>query len=130
MNPQTARQSRSFSRLHNITYAEPEVRLSFAGVYVVLSPEGRALYVGASKRVRQRAFENRKRCQWTRERAFAEAASIEVFPCDSLKQALHLEAELIGLYKPTYNLQSTQLYSLTFWQLQQEHAKLFAEVQP
>lgn len=120
--------SRFFSGNHNITYVRSNFRIPFAGVYIVWSASGEALYVGASVNVLKRS--NKKRSHSSRDKAFIEADSIEVYPCESLRQALHLEAELIGIYSPKYNLNNIYQYSRSFQQLQQEHAKLFAEVQP
>src|SRR5437660_323435 len=100
MNAPLQRTRHEFSRKHNITNVPPKFRFPFPGVYIFWSNNGRALYVGCSLNVWKRA--NKQGNHRARTRAFAEADFIEICKCDSLKQALHLETELIGLYKPKY----------------------------
>lgn len=102
----------------------PKVR--FPGVYIVWNGD-RALYVGSSCNVLTRARRN-KHEQRGRNQAFALRTKIEIYPCDSLRQARHLEVELIGVYNPPYNKLDHYQSSRSIERLKAEHSKLFAEV--
>lgn len=93
-----------------------------AGVYIAW--RGRdALYIGYGKDVVARA-EHRCGRPRTRLIAFAESDRVEIFLCDSVKQAQQLEVELIGIYNPRYNFVGHFQSSRSFQMLQAAHSLL------
>lgn len=98
---------------------------AFSGVYIVWAGDC-ALYVGSSANVCKRA-QRRKSDLKGRTEAFARRTHVDIYPCDSLRQALHLETELIGIYKPPYNKQGDWQSSRSIQKLKAEYSK-FAEV--
>lgn len=99
-------------------------KASGPGVYVAWENE-QALYIGSSVRVLHRIGLTRRH-ETDRHRAlFLEATHLDIFPCDSIQQARHLEVQLIDLYKPAYNKIGHLRASRSIQQLQADHAKLF-----
>jgi predicted GIY-YIG superfamily endonuclease len=78
------------------------------GVYLFRDAQGRALYAGKAKDLRRRlaGYRNasRRRAHRKMRTLVSEAASLEVRPQASEKQALLLENELILTLRPTYNV--------------------------
>ncbi len=75
-----------------------------AGVYLFRGRDGRVLYVGKSKHVRQRVRsyfygDQRKRV----DELIAKTHRVEAVPCHSELEALVVEARLIRAHDPTYN---------------------------
>lgn len=116
------------------------------GVYVA-SLRKTPVYVGYGKNVRKRLLSTSDSSQELRNQAVRNC-KIEVYPCDSVQQAQQLEAELIAIYEPIFNIRGCTLkerrkpdpvYSehrltrrkhspasaFTFKQLRKEHAKVF-----
>jgi excinuclease ABC subunit C len=78
------------------------------GVYLFRDAEGRVLYAGKAKDLRRRlaGYRNasRRKAHRKMRTLVREAASLEVRPQESEKQALLLENELIRTLRPTYNV--------------------------
>ena len=78
------------------------------GVYLFRDAEGRALYAGKAKDLRRRlaGYRNasRRKAHRKMRTLVREAASLEVRPQESEKQALLLENELIRTLRPRYNV--------------------------
>ena len=86
-----------------------------------------ALYIGSSGDIARRLSEFGKN-QPERRTALAEADAIEIYPCESAAQAIHLEYALIQIYKPVFNHKTHYNDSYrTLPQLRIEHEKLFGE---
>lgn len=102
----------------NITYSGPGVYAAWLG--------NQPLYVGHSSNINRR-LRVLPRTELGRCEAFLAADRVEIYPCNSLRQAQHLEIELIGLYHPRYNISGSQQASLTIHRLKIEHNKLFGE---
>lgn len=130
----------------NITY------YSGPGVYLACLRK-QVLYVGFGRDVIKRCkcpdVFNERRCA-----ALTKCDRIEIYPCDSVAQAKHLEAELISIYQPEHNFLGRDLKTpmraqitsvlvgtfrhrgkgllpaaaCTFAHLQAQHAKLFEGV--
>jgi excinuclease ABC subunit C len=78
------------------------------GVYLFRDAEGHALYAGKAKDLRRRlaGYRNasRRKAHRKMRRLVREAASLEVFPHESEKQALLTENELIRTLRPPFNV--------------------------
>jgi hypothetical protein len=99
-----------------------------AGVYAAWLRK-QPLYVGSSKNLAKRVVNN-KRTEKGRNEALLRCDRMEIYECDSLAQARHLEVELIGLYAPQYNRTGHFQSSRSFQRLRLEHAKLFGAPSP
>ncbi len=76
------------------------------GVYIMKNREGRAIYVGKSRKLKNRVsqyFQNSHKGYKT-EKMVANVADFEYFLCDTEIEALSLENTLIKQYSPKYNI--------------------------
>ena len=69
------------------------------GVYIFVSPEDKALYVGSSKLLAWRAFKTDHEANEAREKS----ASMLIIPCRSVQDARELEQRLIYDLIPEFN---------------------------
>lgn len=94
--------ARGRPRFHEVRMADALPRS--AGVYLFRGREGRVLYVGKARDLRERVKrysygDDRRRVEYL----LAEARAVEGLPCASELEALALEARLIREHEPPYN---------------------------